>query len=149
MFFSELTAPAGARDMQGVNAERYGAGHDALSDDEALMIEFEPPDATYWNFELGDLFQRSLDLANRPISINDHQAVVDPDGLVRITVSSRDAGLANWLDTTGVREGPMTDLTRAARRENRGTAPCSAAAVPARLIVQTRHSTASGGSLSQ
>lgn len=29
-------------------------------------------------------FNRSLDFANRPISSNDHQAVVDPDGLVRI-----------------------------------------------------------------
>ena len=106
--FNTLTAPAGAGDMQGSNAQRYGAGHYALHDDEALLIEFEPPDAVYWNFELGDFFQRSLDFANRPISINDHQAVVDPDGLVRIVVSSRDPGLANWLDTTGIREGPIT-----------------------------------------
>jgi hypothetical protein len=103
-----LTAPAAAGDMQGSNAQRYGSGHFALREGEALLIEFEPPEALYWNFELGDFWKRSLDFANRPISINDHQAVADPDGIVRLIVSSRDPGLANWLDTTGAPEGPVT-----------------------------------------
>lgn len=103
-----LTAPEGAANMQGSNAQQYGAGHFMLGDGEALLIEFVPPDARYWNFELGDFWMRSLDYANRPISITDHQAVIDPDGVVRLVVSARDPGLANWLDTTGAPEGTMT-----------------------------------------
>ena len=35
-------------------------------------------------------------------SINGHTAIADPDGLVRIVVSARDTGAANWLDTLGL-----------------------------------------------
>ena len=67
-----------------------------------------PPEAQYWNFELGDFWFQSLDYANRVISINKHQAKIDPDGVLRVVVSAQDPGLANWLDTAGWREGTMT-----------------------------------------
>jgi hypothetical protein len=49
-------------------------------------------------------------------SLNGHQAVVDPDGLVRFALSSRDPGVANWLDTAGHSNGAM--LLRCVRTES-------------------------------
>jgi hypothetical protein len=52
--------------------------------------------------------------------------VVDPDGLVRVVVSSQDPGVANWLDTAGHSNGAM--LLRCVRTE---TAP-----VPSSRVVK-------------
>ncbi len=106
--FNELREPGFAPDLQASNAQSYGWSQFALGEGEALLIEVEPPEALYWNFELGDFWARSMDYANRVISINDHQAVLDPDGTLRIVVSASDPGLANWLDTGGIPEGTMT-----------------------------------------
>ena len=86
----------------------YGSCYFKLEPSEALLIEVVPPEAAYWNFELGDFWFQSLDYFNRVISINNHQAKIDPDGVLRVVVSSRDPGLVNWLDTGGWREGTMT-----------------------------------------
>jgi hypothetical protein len=106
--FNELSATGFASDLQGSNAQSYGWSQYALAEGEALLIEVKPPEALYWNFELGDFWARSMDYVNRVISINDHQAVLDPDGMLRIIVSASDPGLANWLDTGGILEGTMT-----------------------------------------
>ena len=106
--FNELSATGSASDLQGSNAQSYGWSQFALAKGEALLIEVKPPEALYWNFELGDFWARSMDYVNRIISINDHQAVLDPDGILRIIVSASDPGLANWLDTGGIPEGTIT-----------------------------------------
>jgi len=106
--FNELSAPGFAPDLQASNAQSYGWSQFSLREGEALLIEVEPPEALYWNFELGDFWARSMDYVNRVISINDHQAVIDPDGMLRIVVSANDPGLMNWLDTGGITEGTMT-----------------------------------------
>lgn len=106
--FNELSPTGFASDLQGSNAQSYGWSQYALAEGEALLIEVKPPEALYWNFELGDFWARSMDYVNRIISINDHQAVLDPDGMLRIVVSASDPGLANWLDTGGIPEGTMT-----------------------------------------
>ena len=85
----------------------YGNDWFALGDDEALVIETDVPDARYWAFQLVDACFRSLDWANHQTSLNHRQAKPDPDGRVRIVVAHRDPGIANWLDTTGLREGVL------------------------------------------
>lgn len=108
LHLNELSEPAGANELQGSNAQVYGSCYFRLEPSEALLIEVVPPEAAYWNFELGDFWFQSLDYANRVISINKHQAKIDPDGVLRVVVSGKDPGLVNWLDTAGWREGTMT-----------------------------------------
>lgn len=108
LHLNELSEPAGANELQGSNAQVYGSCYFRLEPGEALLIEVVPPEAAYWNFELGDFWFQSLDYFNRVISINKHQAKVDPDGVLRVVVSAEDPGLANWLDTGGWGEGTMT-----------------------------------------
>ncbi len=76
---------------------------------EALLIELEQPDATYWSFQTympGWL--QPLDFANRVTSINDAQAHIDDDGKIRIVIAHEDPGVQNWLDTTGLPQGLAT-----------------------------------------
>jgi hypothetical protein len=70
-----------------------------------MVIECALPDARYWAFQLVDPCFRSLDWADHQTSLNHAQARIDPDGRVRPVVAHRDPGAANWLDTTGLREG--------------------------------------------
>ncbi|MFO0687897.1 MAG: DUF1214 domain-containing protein [Myxococcota bacterium] len=77
----------------------------ALAEDEALVVEVAAPQARYWNIHLGDVWWQVTDYANRQSSLNGRQVVADPDGVVRIVLSARDPGVANWLDTAGIARG--------------------------------------------
>jgi hypothetical protein len=90
------SVPGGAADIL------YGGGWWNLADDECLLIESEPPRARYWSFQLYSApWFESLDIANRLVSLNDEQMLVDSDGRFRLVVGARDPGVANWLDTEG------------------------------------------------
>lgn len=75
------------------------------ADDEALVIEFTPPETLYWGLQLCDRWYQCF--PDRRTNINNGQAVVEPDGSVRIVVSDGDPGVPNWLDTGGHRIGIM------------------------------------------
>lgn len=83
----------------------YGNDVYRLTEDEALLIEGEPPRARYWSFQLCNLWFESLDYANRSTSLNGHQAHINADGRFRCVIAHRDPGVPNWLDTGGHHEG--------------------------------------------
>lgn len=83
----------------------YGQGFFDLEDDQALLVEVEPPRARYWQLALGNAWFESLDYANHQSCLNGHQIRVDADGRARLVVAGRDPGVANWLDTAGHRRG--------------------------------------------
>jgi hypothetical protein len=95
-----------------------------LAPDEALVLEVEPPKGVYWSISLGNPWLETIHYGRHQSSLNGHQAVVDPDGLVRFVLSSQDPGVANWLDTAGHSNGAM--LLRCVRTE---TAPVPSARV--------------------
>jgi hypothetical protein len=78
----------------------YVHGIYEVSEDEALIVELpDPPmESPYWNFQLADVWGRSLDFLHHQSSLNVRQAVIDPDGVFRAVVCWRDPGVANWLD---------------------------------------------------
>ena len=94
-----------ARFAGGADDILYGNDAYRLGPGEALIFEFEPPDARYWHVQLVDLWFGSLDYANRQTSLNGHQLRRDADGRVRVVVAHEDPGVPNWLDTAGHREG--------------------------------------------
>jgi hypothetical protein len=97
-------APA-RRFVGGADDIRYGNDAFRLADDEALLLEFEPPDARYWHVQLVDLWFGTMDYTNRQTSLNGQQLRRDADGRVRVVIAHRDPGVPNWLDTAGHREG--------------------------------------------
>jgi hypothetical protein len=95
-----------------------------LEPDEALILEVEPPDGVYWSYSLGNQWWETIHYGRHQSSLNGHQAVVDSDGILRVVISSRDPGVANWLDAAGHSNGSM--LLRCVRTE---TAPVPSARV--------------------
>ncbi|MEM9464001.1 MAG: DUF1214 domain-containing protein [Actinomycetota bacterium] len=70
-----------------------------LGDDEAFVITVPPIDAFYWNFQLNNMWEESLDYHRYPVTVNAHTATYEPDGRARIVVSPVDPGWGNWIST--------------------------------------------------
>ncbi len=88
----------------------YMGGYWRLASDEALVIEFTPPECHYWGFLLCNYWTESLEYRYRQVSVNKHSACYRSDGSVEIVVAHSDPGLAgaSWIDTEGHTEGTMT-----------------------------------------
>jgi hypothetical protein len=99
-------APA-AQGAWGDPNQIFRHGYYELGDDEALLIEFTPPDCFYWNFQLDNRWMESLDYRWLQVTVNAHTVRSEPDGSVRIVVAHRDPGVGNWMDTAGHRHGAM------------------------------------------
>ena len=82
-------------------------GYWELAPDEALLVELEPPECDYWNFQLNNYWMESLDYRHHPVHRNKHTARAGTDGRVRLIVAHADPGLPNWIDTAGHARGTM------------------------------------------
>lgn len=104
-----FTSPGGDPDhmapTSGAPENQYSQGYYEIDEHSALLVEFEPPPAAYWNVQISPMWYESLDPAYWLQSHNDHQAFVGEDGVFRAVISYMDPGVANWLGTGGFREG--------------------------------------------
>ena len=91
----------------GLSTQFSSAGHYELTDDQALIITVPASDAPYQGFQLGSMWYVSTDYVNHQTSLTADQAHLDPDGRIRLVLSQRDPGLANWMELTGHRRGYM------------------------------------------
>ncbi len=89
----------------GLATQYSSAGHYELTDDQAIVITIPKADVPYQGFQLGSLWYISLDYINHQTSLNATQAQVDPDGNIRLVVSERNPGVANWIETVGHARG--------------------------------------------
>jgi hypothetical protein len=111
--------PAIDRTAMGAAAEnRPVIGRYELEPDEALILEVEPPKGVYWSYSLGNQWWETIHYGRHQSSLNAHQANIDSDGILRVVISSRDPGVANWLDAAGHSNGAI--ILRCVRTE---TAP--------------------------
>jgi len=78
-----------------------------LGPDEALVIDVMPPRCEYWNFQLNNHWMESLEYRYFRVHTNNHLAIANADGSVRIVVAHRDPGHPNWIRTTGHDCGTM------------------------------------------
>lgn len=96
-----LTLESGA-----LEGQFYYEGPYELADDEALVIESPvPATCNYRSLILTNDLYETTDWINNHSSLNGAQAAPDGDGRLRIVVSPRDPGVANWLDTAGYNSG--------------------------------------------
>jgi len=80
---------------------RYFNGHFRCQPDQAAIVEFEDPEALYWNVELINQQWEPGDFWTRLSSYNKTQAHTDTDGRIRLVASWKDPGAPNWLDCSG------------------------------------------------
>jgi len=116
--------PIDRSDMGAAAENRPVIGRYELEPDEALILEVEPPEGVYWSYSIGNQWWETIHYGRHQSSLNAHQAKVDSDGILRVVVSARDPGVANWLDTAGHSNGAM--ILRCVRTE---TAPTPTARV--------------------
>lgn len=90
-----------ATSLVGSQSTTYVPGVYEIMPDEALIIEWQPPDSDYWSVELGDIWSRPSDFMNKQTDVNMTRARIDPDGVFRAVISPEDHGFANWLDPNG------------------------------------------------
>jgi hypothetical protein len=118
--------PMDMTEMGAAAENRPVIGRFELKPDEALILELEPPTGVYWSISLGNPWLETIHYGRHQSSLNGHQAAIDSDGILRVVISSRDPGVANWLDSAGHSNGAM--LLRCVRTE---TAP-----VPSSRVVK-------------
>lgn len=85
----------------------FHMGYWKLARDEALLVEAEPPECDFWNFQLNNHWMESLDYRHHRIHYNKHSTAYRPDGSFRLVVAHSDPGVPNWVDTAGHAQGTM------------------------------------------
>jgi Protein of unknown function (DUF1214) len=85
----------------------YYMGYWKLGPDEALIIEADPPQCEYWNFQLNNYWMESLDYRYHHIHYNKHTATYRPDGSFQLVIAHNDPGMPNWVETAGHTAGTM------------------------------------------
>jgi hypothetical protein len=96
----------------GLESQRSSIGHYELADDQAMIVEVPRcDDCAYQAIQVGSDWYASTDYETHQTSLTKAQAVTDPDGVMRFVISERPpggaGGIANWLETTGHRTGPI------------------------------------------
>ncbi|MFS3130721.1 hypothetical protein ACLM5J_20125 [Nocardioides sp. Bht2] len=95
-----LTAPRST--PGGLVSQFSSLGHYDLTDDQALIVTVPVCDAApYQAIQIGSKWYVSTDYEHYQSSLTGAQAQADPDGYFRYVISTRNPGIANWLDTTG------------------------------------------------
>ena len=94
--------------LGGSEKQAYGQCWYEVGPDEALLFEVTPPNCLYWNIQVGDTWYQSLDYVNLPTTMNDSQARLDSDGVLRVVVSHEDPGIQNWIALGGCPQGALT-----------------------------------------
>ncbi|HEX8055643.1 MAG TPA: hypothetical protein VF481_03195 [Novosphingobium sp.] len=92
----------------GLTGQFYYEGAYDLKPDEALILEAKvPAKCTYHSVILTNELYETTDWYNNQSTLNDAQSRPDPDGVLRVVISAKDPGVANWIDTSGYPTGAI------------------------------------------
>lgn len=106
IWFGGLKANAHSEPQQRPGGWGFVAGLNFhLAADEAMVVTLWPGGAKYTGFQLNDPWMISPDVRAHQVSLNASQVTPNADGTVTYVIAASDPGAANWLDTTGYRDG--------------------------------------------
>ena len=82
------------------NSENYyQMAYYEIGEDEALLVDFEPPGTEYWNLTSATFWHESHRYLTDPVSMTSSEVVRRPDGSVRFVLAREDPGHPNWIQT--------------------------------------------------
>ncbi|MEO3756988.1 DUF1214 domain-containing protein [Mycobacterium sp. B14F4] len=87
--------------------QRQSNGHFQLADDQVLVLTIDPGEANYFVVPTYNVWTITGDYWNQPASLNNEQAVRNPDGTYTLVISPTDPGAANWVSTGGLNQGAL------------------------------------------
>ncbi len=106
--FDQRTVAVDDEAGKGLSNARYEFCFWDLEPDQALIVDFDEPAADYWSAHLYNMKMFEPTDPYGAITSRNHRQAKVVDGKVRVVVSAIDPGEANWLDTTGRRNGLCT-----------------------------------------
>jgi hypothetical protein len=86
----------------------YVMGRFDLGPDEAFVVDVSDGGAEYFTVPLSNIWGTTLELVDRTGSLNKAQSVANDDGSYTYVIAPTDPGVANWIDSDGLREGILT-----------------------------------------
>lgn len=86
----------------------YVMGRFDLGPDEAFVVDLNDGGAEYFTVPLSNVWGTTLELVDRTGSLNKAQSVPNQDGTYTYVISPVDPGVANWIDSDGLREAILT-----------------------------------------
>jgi len=76
-----------------------------IADDEALVVNVTLGGATYFIAPVYTRWMTTTDYINHTQTLNNAQAVANPDGSYTFVIAPEDPDVYNWIDTVGMHEG--------------------------------------------
>jgi hypothetical protein len=86
----------------------YVMGRFDLQPDEAFVVDVNDGGAEYFTVPLSNIWGTTLDIVDRTGSLNKAQSVPNSDGSYTYVIAPVDPGVANWIDSDGLREAILT-----------------------------------------
>lgn len=91
-----------------MRSQVYVMGRFDLAPDEAFVVDVNDGGAKYFTVPLSNVWGTTLDIVHRTGSLNKAQSVRGDDGTYTYVIAPADPGVANWIDSDGLREGILT-----------------------------------------
>lgn len=86
----------------------YVMGRFDLNPGETFVVDVSDGGAEYFTVPLSNIWGTTLDIVDRTGSLNKAQSVPNEDGTYTYVISPTEPGVANWIDSDGLREGILT-----------------------------------------
>lgn len=86
----------------------YVMGRFDLAPDEAFVVDLNDGGAEYFTVPLSNIWGTTLELVDCTGSLNKAQSVANEDGTYTYVIAPVDPGVANWIDSDGLREAILT-----------------------------------------
>ncbi|MBX7434202.1 hypothetical protein JDV09_19130 [Mycobacterium sp. Y57] len=82
-------------------------GYFQLADDEAMVVTVDPGRAGYFVVPVTNVWTSTANYWDEQTSLNNFQAIPNPDGTYTFVISPTDPGVANWVSTGGLSMGTL------------------------------------------
>jgi hypothetical protein len=97
-----------SRNAEFLATQLQSAGYFQLTDQQALIVTIDPGNAGYFVVPVTNDWTITDDYWNQQTSLNNAQALANPDGTYTLVISPTDPGVANWVSTGGLNQGTIS-----------------------------------------